>query len=182
MFNLIYDFLIVFLFFIAFKLYGIYVATYVGIFGTLSQVIIHRLWKGSFDKKQLFVLSVFVVFGGMTLYFHNPIFVKWKPSIVFWIFGTAILLSHFMTKQPIMQRLLGKVLDEKTFIPLYVWKTLNAMWGIFFLILGCINIFIAYHYTTDIWVNFKLYGILGSLFLFAIVQSIYLSRYLEKKE
>jgi intracellular septation protein len=181
MFNLIYDFLIIFLFFIAFKLYGIYVATMVGIFGTATQVIIHRLWKGSFDKKQLFVLSIFMIFGGLTLYFHNPIFVKWKPSIVFWIFGVGIIFSHFMTKQPIMQRLMGSVLEDKVLIPLHVWKKLNLAWGIFFLILGVINIFVAYQYTTEIWVNFKLYGILGSLFLFAVGQSVYLARYLEQK-
>ncbi|MBV8803145.1 MAG: septation protein A [Gammaproteobacteria bacterium] len=181
MFNLLYDFLIIFLFFIAFKLYGIYVATTVGIVGTASQVIIHRLWKGCFDKKQLFVLSIFIVFGGMTLYFHNPIFVKWKPSIVFWIFGVAIIFSHFMTKQPIMQRLMGSVLEDKMLIPLHVWKKLNLAWALFFLLLGTINILIAYHFTTEVWVNFKLYGILGSLFLFAVGQSIYLSRYLEQK-
>jgi intracellular septation protein len=181
MFNVIYDFIVVLLFFIAFKWYGIYVATIVGIIGTASEVIVHRIWKGFFDKKQLFVLGIFLVFGGMTLYFHNPIFVKWKPSIVFWIFGMVIMFSHFMTKQPIMQRLMGAVLENKVPIPLHVWKTLNLMWGIFFLLLGTVNIFIAYHFTTEIWVNFKLYGILGSLFLFAIAQSIYLARYLDQK-
>lgn len=182
MFNLIYDFLIVFLFFVAFKFYDIYVATYVGIFGTAIQVFIHRFWKGSFDKKQLFVLGIFVVFGGMTLYFHNPIFVKWKPSIVFWIFGLAILCSHFMTKQPIMQRLMGTMLEEKGHIPLQVWKNLNLAWGTFFILLGGINIFVAYQYSTNVWVNFKLYGTLGSLFLFAVGQSIYLARYLEQEK
>lgn len=181
MFNLIYDFLIIFLFFIAFKLYGIYVATMVGIIGTASQVILHRLWKGFFDKKQLFVLGIFLIFGGMTLYFHNPIFVKWKPSIVFWIFGIGIIFSHFMTKQPIMQRLMGSVLEDKVTIPLPVWKKINLAWGLFFLLLGTINILVAYHFTTEVWVNFKLYGILGSLFLFAVGQSIYLARYLEQK-
>ena len=180
MFNLIYDFLIIFLFFITFKIYGIYVATTVGIVGTASQVIIHRWWKGFFDKKQLFVLGIFLIFGGMTLYFHNPIFVKWKPSIVFWFFGLGILGSHFMTKQPIMQRLMGPILEDKMPIPSQVWKKINVAWGVFFLLLGTINIFVAYHFTTEVWVNFKLYGILGSLFLFAVGQSIYLARYLEK--
>jgi intracellular septation protein len=180
MLNLIYDFLIVFLFFIAFKFYDIYVATLVGIFGTAIQVLIHRLWKGKFDKKQLFVLGIFVVFGGMTLYFHNPIFVKWKPSIVFWIFGVAILGSHFFTKQPIMQRLMGTVLDDKAHIPLSVWKKLNLAWGIFFVALGGLNIYVAYSYSTDAWVNFKLYGVLSALFLFAVGQSFYLAKYMEQ--
>jgi intracellular septation protein len=182
MLNLIYDFLIIILFFVAFKLYDIYVATLVGIFGTGFQVIIHRIWKGQFDNKQLFVFGIFLIFGGMTLYFHNPIFVKWKPSIVFWIFGLAILFSHFMTKQPIMQRLMGKILEDKASIPLPVWKKLNLAWGLFFIALGCINIFVAYHFTTDIWVNFKVYGILSSLLIFTVGQSLYLARYMEQEK
>lgn len=182
MLNLIYDFIIILLFFIAFKFYDIYVATLVGIGGTAIQIVVHRIWKGLFDKKQLFVFGVFVIFGGMTLYFHNPIFVKWKPSIVFWIFGLAILLSHFMMKQPIMQRLMGNMLDEKGHIPLRVWKVLNLAWGVFFILLGGLNIFIAYQYSTNAWVNFKLYGVLSSIFLFSVIQSIYLARYLEQKK
>jgi intracellular septation protein len=182
MLNLIYDFLIVLIFFIAFKFYDIYVATCVGIVGTAIQVVVHRIWKGQFDKKQLMVFGIFVLFGGMTLYFHNPIFVKWKPSIVFWIFGITILFSHFMMKQPIMQRLMGNMLEGNAHIPLRVWKILNIAWGIFFILLGSVNIFIAYQFSTNVWVNFKLYGILSSLFLFAVAQSIYLARYLEQEK
>lgn len=179
MFNLIYDCVLIVMFFIAFKFYDIYVATLVGIIGTAIQVIIYRVWTGLFDKKQLLVFGIFVIFGGMTLYFHNPIFVKWKPSIVFWIFGTAILFSHFMMKKSIMQRLMGNMLEGKARIPLHVWKVLNLAWGLFFIVLGAVNIFIAYRYSTNVWVNFKLYGILTSLFLFTIAQSIYLARYMD---
>jgi intracellular septation protein len=182
MLNLVYDFLIIFMFFIAFKFYDIYVATLVGIVGTAIQIVVHRLWMGQFDKKQLFAFGVFMIFGGMTLYFHNPIFVKWKPSIVFWMFGIVILFSHFMMKQPIMQRLLGSMVEGKACVPLRVWKVLNLTWGLFFILLGTVNIFIAYTYSTNVWVNFKLYGILSSLFLLAIAQSIYLARYLEHEK
>src|SRR6185312_6363225 len=99
MLNLFYDFVPVLLFFIAFKWYGIYAATIVGIVATALQVVITTLWKKKIDKKQLMTLFVFVVFGGMTLYFHNPIFVKWKPSIIFWIFGIVLLGSHLIGKK-----------------------------------------------------------------------------------
>src|SRR5260221_2232156 len=110
--SFIYEIFPVFLFFIAFKWYGIYVATVVGMVSTFIQVIINRIWKKNWDKKQLITLAVFVIFGSMTLYFHNPIFVKWKPTVIFWIFALALLISH-ITKKSMIQRLLENSLDEK---------------------------------------------------------------------
>lgn len=178
MLSLLYDFIPVLLFFIAFKLYGIYVATVVGIVVTAFQVIVTGIVKRRIDKQQFITLIVFSVFGGMTLYFHNPIFVKWKPSIVFWIFGLVILASQFIGKKPLIQRMLEAVLEEKGIIPPYIWKRLNCAWAIFFMLLGTLNIYIAYTYDTDTWVNFKFYGILGSLILFSFAQAAYLAKYL----
>jgi intracellular septation protein len=163
---------------VAFKYYGIYVATGVGIAVTALQFGITLLWQKRFDKKQLITLIVFLVFGGMTLYFHNPIFVKWKPSIVFWIFGLVLLISHFFGKKPIMQRMLETMLDGKATFPDFIWKRLNLAWMVFFIALGTVNIFVAYSFSTEAWVNFKLYGILGLLFLFSFLQAIYLSKYM----
>ncbi len=177
MLNLFYDFIPVLLFFIAFKYYGIYTATLVGIIATAIQVIITTLWKRKIDKQQVLTLAVFVVFGGMTLYFHDPIFVKWKPSIVFWLFGTVFLLSHFIGKKVIIRRMMENMLDGKE-LPDSVWKRMNLSWALFFLILGTVNIWIAYYFSTDAWVNFKFYGILGLLILFSVLQAICLSRYL----
>jgi intracellular septation protein len=180
MLNLFYDFLVVLLFFVAFKLYGIYVATMVGIVGSVLQVILTRIFRKKYDKKQLLVMAIFLLFGGMTLYFHNPIFVKWKPTIVFWIFGFAFLISQFIGKQPLMQRMMQHVLDEKTSVPKTVWRQLNLAWSLFFLILGTVNIFIAYHFTTDTWVNFKLYGVFSAMLLFGFAQAFFLARYIAK--
>jgi len=177
MLELFYDFIPVLLFFIAFKVYGIYVATMVGIVATALQVIVTRLWKKKLDRKQLITFFVFVIFGGMTLYFHNPIFVKWKPSIIFWIFGTVFLLSHVFGKKVIIQRMMENMLDGKS-LPPVIWKRMNLSWAFFFLILGTVNIFIAYHFSTDAWVNFKFYGILGLLIVFSILQALCLSRYM----
>lgn len=176
--QLFFEVLPVFLFFIAFKFYDIYVATVVGIVATLIQVIVTYVMTKSWDKKQLITLGIFSVFGGMTIYFHNPIFVKWKPTIVFWVFSLAILLSQVFTKKPIMQRLMEASLEEKATIPKKVWSNLNIAWAVFFIVLGAVNLYVAYHFDNNMWVNFKFYGITGALFVFSIFQAVYLVRYM----
>lgn len=177
--HLLYEILPLFLFFIAFKWFDIYVATIIGIVSTLLQVMITRIRSGKWDRKQLITLGVFVFFGGMTLYFHNPIFVKWKPTIVFWIFSLVILGSHF-TLKPLMQRLMENVLEDKdqTAVPKKAWKVLNLIWSGFFFSLGTLNLYIAYHLSNDAWVNFKFYGITVALILFSIFQGFYLMQFI----
>jgi len=176
--SFLYEIFPVFLFFIAFKLYDIYVATVVGIVATLSQVVISRCWKGKWDRKQLITLGVFLLFGGMTLYFHNPIFVKWKPTVIFWVFALIIFISQFFSKKPLIKRLMEGMLQNKATIPELVWKKLNVIWMAFFVGLGAINLYIAYYFSNDAWVNFKFYGITGALVLLSIFQACYLMRYL----
>jgi intracellular septation protein len=140
--------------------------------------------RKKFDKQQLVTLVVFAVFGGMTLYFHNPIFVKWKPSIVFWVFGAAFFLSQFIGQKPIIQRMLENLVADKspTHVPKNFWKKLNLAWALFFLILGTINLYVAYTFSTETWVNFKVYGILALLMIFSFAQAFCLSRYLTTDE
>lgn len=171
------DLVPVLLFFIVFKLYGIYVATAVGIISTAVQVVVTFIWKKRFDRQQLLTLVVFVIFGGMTLYFHNPLFVKWKPTVVFWIMGLAFFLSRYIGEKTIVQRMLEKGLDGVT-LSKHIWQKLNGLWVSFFLSVGGVNILVAYHFSTDAWVNFKLYGISSLLLLFCIFQAIFLSRYI----
>lgn len=174
----LYEIFPVFLFFLAFKFYGIYAATVVGILSTFAQLIMTRLFQGQWDKKQLVTLIVFLIFGSMTLYFHDPIFVKWKPTIVFWFFAIAILFTQFFTQKPLMQRLMENVLQEKGSVPRFIWKRLNFFWSLFFIILGGVNLYIAYQYDNNVWVNFKFYGITGALIGFSILQAIFLSRFI----
>lgn len=176
----LYEIFPVFLFFLAFKFYGIYVATVVGIVTTLIQVVAFRLWMGKWDKKQVITLAVFLVFGGMTLYFHDPIFVKWKPTIIFWAFALIIFGTQFFTQKPLMRRLMENVMNEKGEIPAYAWKKVNVIWGLFFLVMGGVNLYIAYNFSNDAWVNFKFYGITGALFILSIVQTVYLMRFLSE--
>lgn len=174
----IYEVLPVVLFFLAFKFYGIYVATVVGIIATFAQAVFNRLYFGQWDKKQVITFGVFVLFGGMTLYFHDPIFVKWKPTVIFWIFALIILGSQLFTKKPIMQRLMGSMVEGKGIVPEFVWARLNILWAIFFATLGSVNLYIAYHFDNDVWVNFKFYGITAALIVASFFQAIYLARYL----
>lgn len=178
----LYEIFPVLLFFLAFKFYDIYVATIVGILSTLLLVIFNRCYVGKWDKKQLITLAVFVFFGGLTLYFHNPIFVKWKPTIIFWVFSIVLLGSQLFTSRPLIQRMMTNMLQDKGEIPTKVWQILNIVWAVFFVILGAVNLYIAYHYSSDAWVNFKFYGITAALLGLSIVQAIYLTRYMTEKK
>lgn len=175
----LFDIFPVLLFFIVFKLYGMYAATAVGIVSSFIQVALYRLIAKKWDNKQLITLAVFVVFGGMTLYFHNPIFVKWKPTIIFWLFAITIMFSHFFMQKPIAQRLVeGMMQGQQHIVPPRVWTILNLVWFTFFGVLGAINLYIAYHFSDNAWVNFKFYGITSALIALSVVQTLYLMRFM----
>lgn len=180
--QMLFEFFPVLLFFVAFKYYGIYIATMVGIYATAIQVFGTRCVTKKWDRKQLITLGVFLVFGGLTLYFHNPIFVKWKPTIVFWIFAFAILITQAFTSKPLMQRMMESALEPTTPIPSVVWRNVNLLWAGFFILMGGLNLYIAYNFSDNAWVNFKLYGITGSIFVISIIQAAYLMRFLSDKE
>lgn len=175
---MVFDFLLVVIFFITFKMYDIYIATSVIIVGASFQVIVTRLIHGKFDKKQLIILAVLIVFGGMTLYFHDPIFIKWKPTVVFWMLGIVFFATQFFGAETLTQRIMKRSLEGKASIPKTVWKKLNLAWAVFFIVLGLVNVILAYYLSTDAWVNFKLYGVLSALILFGLAQSICLARYI----
>lgn len=173
--SVLYEILPIFLFFIAFKLYDIYVATIVGIIATFLLLIITRILQRQWDRKQLITFVVFCIFGSMTLYFHNPIFVKWKVTIAYWIFAIIILGSQILTQKPLMQRFMEHIVDGK--VPKRIWVKVNGMWGLFFALMGGLNLYIAYHFSDAAWVNFKLYGLMGALFIISIIQAFCLIRY-----
>lgn len=179
--NMIYDVLLLITFLITFKVYDIYVATVVLIVGSTLQVIGTRLINKRFDNKQVITLVVLLLFGSMTLYFHNPIFIKWKPTIVFWILGIVLLVNQISNSKPLIYRLIGHIFTDKQEIPSAVWQRLNLAWSLFFIILGAGNLFAAYILSTENWVNFKVYGVLAATLLFGIGQSIYLSRFVASR-
>ncbi len=178
----LYELFPVLLFFLAFKFYSIYVATVVGMVCSALQVIVTKLWQKKWDYQQLITLLVFVCFGSLTLYFHNPIFVKWKPTIIFWIFALVLIFSQLMMKKPVIQQLMEKALAEKGEISSRIWHILNAAWAAFFTLIGAINLYVAYHFNDNSWVNFKFYGITGALLLFSLAQAFYLMSQLPSRE
>jgi intracellular septation protein len=168
--KLLVDFFPVVLFFIAFKAKGIFIATLVAIIASIFQIGYMFAVKKKVEPMMWLSLGIIVVFGGATLILHDETFIKWKPSILYWTMGLAMLVGQMIFKKIAIEALLGK----KMSLPRQTWKTVNICWSLFFMALGGINIFIAYSFSTDIWVNFKLFGIMGCIILFALIQGLLL--------
>lgn len=169
----LFDYFPIICFFIAFKIYGIYVATAVAMISSLLQVGVYWLKNRRFEKLHVITLAFIIILGSFTLIFHNPIFIKWKPTIIYWVFSIILIASQFIGKKPVIYRLL----NEKVTLPKKVWTHLNISWAIFFLMLGILNLYVVYHYDTNAWVNFKLFGTLGLMLIFIILQAIYIAKH-----
>ncbi len=176
--KLLYDFFPIIIFFIAFKLGGIYVATASAIVISLLQVIVYWFKHRRFEKMQLTTLIMIMILGGATLLFHQEIFIKWKVSVINWLFAAVCLASQWIGKKNLVQRLLG----EKMSLSTEIWRRLNTFWVIYFLTLGFINLYVIYHFSTNTWVNFKLFGILGLTLAFVILQAIYLAKHVKNEQ
>jgi|MudIll2142460700_1097286.scaffolds.fasta_scaffold00298_12 intracellular septation protein len=174
------------LFFAAFKLYDIYVATAVAIVASIAQVGVFWWRHRRFETMHLITLAVIVVFGGLTLLLHNDTFIKWKPTILYWVFGALVLGSHLVGSKTVMERLLGGQLK----LPARVWHQVNLAWGLFFLAVGALNLYVAFYYAPEqaaeirqaTWVNFKVFGLMGLTFAFAIVQALFLARHMKDEK
>jgi intracellular septation protein len=171
--KLLFDFFPILLFFFAYKFFGIFVATGVAIAATVGQVGLVWFKTRKIEKMHIVTLVMIFVFGGATLLLKDETFIKWKPTVINWIFGLAFLASQFFTKKPIVERMMGTAVN----LPAMIWRRLNMIWAIFFIALGCANLFVIYRFDTNTWVNFKLFGMLGLMLLFVVLQAIYLARY-----
>lgn len=166
------DFFPIVLFFIAYKLGDIYYATATAIFASFIQVAYSRYKKGFFEKVPLFTLITLIVLGGSTLIFRNELFIKWKPTAVYWLLALGFLLSQYVgQKKPLIQRLA----ENNIRLRAEAWKNLNYSWVLFFAFLGVLNLYVVYHYDTNTWVNFKLFGTFGLTLVFIILQGIYMA-------
>lgn len=175
---MLFDFFPVALFFATYKFYDIYMATAVLIAACAVQTFAHRAIAGKFETSHVITLVLVVLFGGATLLLHDEVFIKWKPSVINWLFGIIFIGSHFIGKKTIIERMMGSNIT----LPQMVWSRLNAAWAIFFLLLGCLNLYVAFTFSTDTWVNFKLFGLIGCTLVFVIAQSFYLMRYMQQDE
>jgi intracellular septation protein len=173
----LYDFFPIILFFVVYKLYGIYAATATAMLASFIQVIYYRIRYNTFERMQLVTLILIAILGSATLISHNPIFIKWKPTAVYWVFALAFMCSHFIGKKPLIHYMLGSKIE----LPTIAWKTLNISWIAFFVLMGIANIWVAYTCSTNTWVNFKLFGVLGLTVVFALIQAIYLARFFKNE-
>lgn len=172
----LFDLFPVILFFIAFKLADVYVATLVTIIATAVQILIVWFRHRKVDTMLWVTLFLVLIFGGATLLFHDEAFIKWKPTILYWIFGVSLLLSAVIFKKNLIRSAMGQHISVND----KVWAILNFSWSIFFILMGVANYYVAARYSTDTWVNFKLFGSTGLTLAFVLVQSVWLSRHIQQ--
>ncbi|MDP3743375.1 MAG: septation protein A [Methylotenera sp.] len=174
----LFDLFPVILFFVAFKFFGIFTATAVAIVATIAQIIYVKLRHGVVEKMLLISGVIITVFGGATLLLKDPTFIQWKPSILYWLFAAGLLGAQLLFNKNPMRSMMGKQIQ----LPDTVWSKLNIAWAMLFVALGFLNLYVAFNYSQDTWVNFKLFGITGIMFVFIIVQTLFISKYLPKED
>lgn len=171
------DFLPLVIFFVLYKFFDIYVATGALIAATAVQVLITYLIYKKVEKMQWVTLVMIAVFGGMTLALQDANFIKWKVTIVYALFAGALVVSDWMGK-PLIKGMLGKEIE----LPENVWKRISWMWVGFFIAAALLNIYIAFQLPLDVWVNFKVFGLLIGTLLFTLITGVYIFKHLPKEE
>jgi len=172
------EFFPIILFFVAYKLYDIYIATAVIIVATIVQVAYAWFKHRKVETLQWITLGLVVVFGGATIYLHDAQYLKWKFSIIEWLFGIAFLSSHFIGKKTFIERMMSSNLT----LPSLIWKRLNFSWASFFIGIGFINVYVMYNYNTDDWVTFKTFIAPGLMVVFLVIQMVFLYKYIPETE
>jgi intracellular septation protein len=187
--KLLLDFFPIALFFIAYKygvgiyewggheydVKGIYVATAVMIVATLIQTALTWFMHRKIEKMHVITLALVVILGGATIWLQDPEFIMWKPTVVNWLFAAGFIGAAVFTGKTLLERMMGEHISlEKS-----VWNRLNMAWILFFVLSGVLNLYVAFSFSEETWVNFKLFGLLGLTFIFIIAQSIYLSKHIE---
>ena len=174
----LFDLFPVLLFFVAFKFWGIYTATAVAMAATLCQVGWSWLRHRKVDTMLWVSLSIIVIFGGATLWLHDETFIKWKPTVLYWLFSIILLGADILFRRNLIRAMMEKQLT----LPAPVWRNLNLSWAAFFVVMGAVNLYVAFHFPTETWVNFKLFGATGLMLVFIVAQGLLLSRHIEHEE
>ncbi|SCN47698.1 septation protein A [methanotrophic endosymbiont of Bathymodiolus puteoserpentis (Logatchev)] len=172
--KILFDFFPIVLFFIAYKNYDLYVATAVVIGATFVQVAYSWFKLRKVETMQWVTLGLMVVMGGATLYLQDEQFIKWKLTIIEWLFGAVLLGSQFIGKKTIMEKMMGANLE----LPKKVWSILNTVWALFFISIGVINIYVMFNYDTETWVDFKTFGVPALMAVFILLQLAFLYKYM----
>ena len=173
----LFDLFPVALFFVAFKLFDIYIATATAIVATIAQVGWLKLRGRKVDKMMWVTLAIIVLLGGATLALHDESFIKWKPTVLYWAFAVALAAAELLFRK----NLIRAALAEQVALPDKVWARLNWSWAAFFVFMGAANLYVAFNFSTDTWVNFKLFGGMGLMLAFVVAQALFLARHVEEK-
>ncbi|PVZ71648.1 septation protein A [Pelagibaculum spongiae] len=176
--KLLFDFFPLIAFFTTFKLYGIYPATAVIIVVTLLQFSYQWFRHKKVEKIHLFTLVIVLVMGGLTLIFQDDTFIKWKPTVVNWLFTVILLGAPLMGRNLVKDFLSGQTSKPA---PDSLWTKLNIAAALFFLALGSLNLYVAFNFSQEFWVNFKVFGILGLTLVFVVAMSMTLIPYIDDK-
>ncbi|HEJ6939455.1 septation protein A [Serratia marcescens] len=172
------DFLPLIVFFAFYKLYDIYVASGALIVATALALVFTWVKYRKIEKMTLITFLMVLVFGTLTLVFHNDLFIKWKVTVIYALFALALLISQWVLKKPLVQRMLGKELT----LPDKVWSNLNLAWAIFFLACGLANIYVAFWLPQSVWVNFKVFGLTVLTLVFTLLSGIYIYRHMPEEQ
>jgi intracellular septation protein len=174
----LFDIFPVLLFFLAFKVWDIYVATAVAIGATFLQVGWSWVRHRKVDGMLWVSMAIIAVFGGATLLLQNETFIKWKPTVLYWLFAVTLLGAELLFKR----NLIRAMMEKQITLPDPVWRKLNLSWIGFFALMGAANLYVAFSFPTDFWVNFKLFGGIGLMLVFVLAQGLLLSRHIEQPE
>jgi intracellular septation protein len=150
-------------------------ATLVVIAGTLLQVIALKALRKPVDKMLWAGLVIVVVLGGLTLWFHDETFIKWKPTVIYWVMGAGLLVSDVIMKRQSLSKMMGGQID----VPAAIWRQMAWAWVGFFAAMGFINLYVAFNYPLDVWVSFKMWGSLGLTLVFTMAQGLYLGKHMQ---
>ena len=174
----LFDIFPVVLFFIAFKVFDIYVATAVAIAATFLQIGWTWVRHRKVDNLLWVSFAVIVVFGGATLLLQDETFIKWKPTVLYWLFAAVLAVAELAFRK----NLIRAMMEAQVTLPDAVWGKLLASWIAFFALMGVLNLAVAYNFSTDAWVNFKLFGGIGLMLAFIVLQALVLARHIEDKK
>ncbi|MBA4739988.1 MAG: septation protein A [Burkholderiales bacterium] len=166
------------IFFFVFKSHGIMAATAAAIIATIIQAGWSWLRNKKIEKMMMINLGIIIILGGATIALQDETFIKWKPTVLYWAFAIILVLSNLIFKKNLIKAMMG----SKMIMVDPLWNKLNLSWSGFFLFMGCLNLYVAFNFDTDMWVNFKLFGGMGLLLIFALAQAFFLSKHISPQE
>ncbi len=170
------EFIPLIIFFIVYKIVNIYAATAALMISMAIVLIFIYFTAGKIGKMQWITFAMVMVFGTLTIALHDDVFIKWKVTVVYGLFTIVLLVTQFIFNKPAIKQMLSK---EFT-LPEKVWNNLNLAWAIFFAVLGVLNLYIAFNMPINVWVNFKVFGLMGATLVFTVISVIYIYKYLPK--